>query len=90
MTIIYLDGQPVVVSKKSLKLTVENPFFTKTSSYTYDVDFPLDIPDNRKIFGRIQRLDVAKTHGHSKQDWSLMPKRTYPGRRISHPSQILL
>lgn len=60
MTIIYLDGQPVVVSKKSLKLTVENPFFTKTSSYTYDVDFPLDIPDNRKIFGRIQRLDVAK------------------------------
>lgn len=61
MTIIYLDGQPVVVSKKSLKLTVENPFFTKTSSYTYDVDFPLDIPDNRKIFGRIQRLDVAKS-----------------------------
>lgn len=60
MTIIYLDGQPVVVSKTSLKQTVENPFFTKTSSYTYDVDFPLDIPDNRKIFGRIQRLDVAK------------------------------
>lgn len=60
MTIIYLDEQPVVVSSKSIKLTLENPFFTKTSSYTYDVDLPLDIPDNRKIFGRIQRLDVAK------------------------------
>lgn len=60
MTIIYLDGQPVVASTKSIKLTSENPFFTKTSSYTYDVELPLDIPENRKIFGRIQRLDVAK------------------------------
>ncbi len=59
MTIIYLDGQPVLVSTKSLKLTAENPFFTKASSYTYDVELPL-AGDNRKIFGRIQRLDVAK------------------------------
>ncbi len=44
MTIIYLDGQPVVASTKSIKLTSENTFFTKTSSYTYDVELPLDIP----------------------------------------------
>lgn len=61
MTELFLDGMPAVISQSaSFKLTVENFYFTKSSSYTFDVELPLGVPQNRRIFGNIDRIDVAK------------------------------
>lgn len=61
MTELFLDGQLAIPSQNtSIKLTSENIYFTKTSSYTYDVELPFAIPENKKIFGDINRLDVSK------------------------------
>lgn len=58
---IFLDGRPVIPSdSSSIKLTVENPYFTKSASYTYDVELPLAIAENRALFGFINRIDVDK------------------------------
>lgn len=58
---IYLDGKPAIPKEnQTIKFTAENCFFTKSTSYTYDVELPLAIEANRKIFGNIHRLDVSK------------------------------
>lgn len=61
MTEVYINQQRVFFREgTSLKLTVENSFFQNKGSYTLDVAFPLDIPQNRKVFGAINRIDVSK------------------------------
>lgn len=58
---LFLDGKPAIpTSNLSIKLTCENPFFTKSGEYTYDVELPIDIPQNRAIFGNICRMDIPK------------------------------
>ncbi|MCM1356915.1 MAG: hypothetical protein NC212_10990 [Staphylococcus sp.] len=58
---IFLDGMEAAIPEKtSIKFTEENPYFTKTSSYTYEIELPLDIEANRQIFGYVNRLDVVK------------------------------
>ncbi len=58
---LYLDGMRAIPNKDmSIKVTAENPYFTKSASYTYDVDLPLDVPENLRIFGHINRIDVTK------------------------------
>lgn len=58
---IYLDGKLAIPKEnQTIKFTAENCFFTKSTSYTYDVELPLSIEANRKIFGNIHRLDVSK------------------------------
>lgn len=58
---IFLDGKLAVPKdNQTIKFTSENPFFTKSSSYTYDVELPLAIEANRAIFGNIQRMDISK------------------------------
>lgn len=58
---LYLDGYEVALkSDVSIKLTRENPYYSKSESYTYDLEIPIAIPQNRKLFGWIDRLDVAK------------------------------
>lgn len=59
---LILDGNPVIPKETAtIKLTVENPYFTKSSSYTYDVELPLSVPENRTVFGWLNRLDVSKS-----------------------------
>lgn len=61
MTELFIDGKIAIPNQAAnIKLTSENIYFTKTSSYTYDVELPLSIAENRAIFGPINRLDVAK------------------------------
>lgn len=61
MTEVYIDHQRVFFKENtSLKLTIENTFFEDAGSYTLDVVFPLDIEQNRKVFGVINRFDVSK------------------------------
>lgn len=58
---LFLDGHAAIpTDSATIKLTVENPYFTKSTSYTYDVDLPLDIGENRRLFGFIGRIDVKK------------------------------
>lgn len=56
---LFLDNKPAVLRENvSIKLTRENVYFTKSGSYTYDVELPLQVKLNRDIFGNINRKDV--------------------------------
>lgn len=58
---LYLDGKPAIPNEnQTIKFTAENCFFTKSTSYTYDVELPLAIKPNRNIFGNIHRMDITK------------------------------
>lgn len=48
-------------STEQIKITYENQFIKDSGSYTYDISFPMDIHENKVIFGNINRLDVKKT-----------------------------
>ena len=63
MTEVFINKQRAIFKEDSnLKLTIENTFFEDSGSYTLDVTFPLDIEENRKVFGSINRIEVAKRH----------------------------
>ncbi len=63
MTEVYINQQRVFFKENtSLKLTIENTFFEDSGSYTLDVVFPLDIEQNRKVFGCVNRIDVTKVY----------------------------
>lgn len=58
---LYLDSLPAFPKEnQTIKLTTENPFFTKSASYTYDVELPLGVAENRRIFGFLHRMDQSK------------------------------
>lgn len=58
---LYLDGKLAIPKEnQTIKFTTENSFFTKSASYTYDVELPLALTENRRIFGFIQRMDQSK------------------------------
>lgn len=42
------------------KMTRENPYFTQSESYTFDVSLPMDILENRRFFVNLQRIDRSK------------------------------
>lgn len=55
-TRVFFDGaQP-------FRLTRENPYFQQSDSYTLDVVFPLDVIQNRRFFGSLDRKDVGKRY----------------------------
>lgn len=59
---LFLDNKPAVLRDNvNIKLTRENVYFTKSGSYTYDIELPLNSPENRDILGNINRKDV-ETH----------------------------
>lgn len=58
---LYLDGKLAIPKEnQTIKFTTENSFFTKSASYTYDVELPLAQAENRRIFGFIHRMDQTK------------------------------
>ena len=61
MIVCSLNGKTAYPSSSDkIKVTYENQFVKDSGSYTYDISFPLDIADNRKVFGNVQRMDVKK------------------------------
>ena len=59
---LFLDNKPAVLRENvSIKLTRENVYFTKSGSYTYDIELPLGCAENRAILSNINRKDV-ETH----------------------------
>lgn len=59
MTELFIDGHRAVINNNvSIKLTKENVYFTKASSYTFDIELPMSCAENVVIFGHINRKDV--------------------------------
>lgn len=59
MTELYINGQLAVLPEGfSFTFTSENPYFTRSSNYSMDVELPM--PANNVIFKHINRLDVTK------------------------------
>lgn len=59
MTELYIDGQLAVLPEGfSFTFTSENPYFTRSSNYSMDVELPM--PANYVIFKHVNRLDVTK------------------------------
>lgn len=59
MTELYIDGQLAVLPEGfSFTFTSENPYFTRSSNYSMDVELPM--PANYATFKHINRLDVTK------------------------------
>ena len=52
---VYFD-----TSSGGIKLTRENPYFTQSESYTFDITLPMDILTNRQFFANLQRMDRTK------------------------------
>lgn len=60
---LYLDNTEVFpTAKQTITVTKENPYFTLSDSYTLEVEIPLDIPENRKFFLGVERLDTTKAY----------------------------
>lgn len=61
MTELVIDGKAVAMPENvSLKLSVVNPYFTDSDSFTYDIEIPVNDMRNARIFGQLNRLDSAK------------------------------
>lgn len=52
---LHIDGKQAVLKEgTSIALTMENPFYTQSGEYTYEVELPLrGCVENRRIFGTI-------------------------------------
>ena len=58
---IFLNGHEVKIKDgTSVKLMIENPLFSSGDQYTFDIELPLKIKQNRDFFGFLGRLDVEK------------------------------
>ena len=57
----YINNKVAYPSLKSpIKITKENPFLHDKDSKTLDVEFPMDIMENRLVFGAVHRVDTSK------------------------------
>lgn len=52
---VYFD-----TSSGGIKLTRENPYFTQSESYTFDITLPMEILENRQFFANLHRIDRTK------------------------------
>lgn len=61
MISLYINNKKAIIKNgTSIKLTRENPFFTNSGDYTFDVVLPLDgCPDNQKIFGVLYHPSIS-------------------------------
>lgn len=62
MLTLYLNSKPAVLKAQTeIKLTRENPLFTDSGDYTFEVSLPLDgCAENLAIFGALHRAEVGK------------------------------
>lgn len=59
MTQLYINGKLAIIKDDtSFKISFENQFFTKASTYSFDVELPLTVSQNIDIFGRLNRKDL--------------------------------
>ena len=59
---LFLNGQEVhIQTNSSIKLIKENPLFTKTSSSTFTISIPMTVPQNVKVLGHLNRIDLSQS-----------------------------
>lgn len=59
MIICYINKKVAFPAAQSdIKITLQNPFIKDGDEKTMEVVFPMDIPQNRAVFGAINRLDT--------------------------------
>lgn len=60
MIIAYINGQVAYPSSQGdVKIDLQNPFIKDGDEKTMEIVFPLAIPENREVFGHIERLDTS-------------------------------
>ena len=76
MLSLYIDGRRAVIKEGStITLTLENPFYTDSGEYTYDVTLPLKgCVENQRIFGSLQHPAVSH---------KFLASRKYPFRLVT-------
>ena len=58
---LYIDNQPAIIKAgTNVKLIRENALLSSQSDRTFDVTLPLYAPENQRIFGPLQRLEISK------------------------------
>ena len=48
-------------ASQSIKLTYANQYVTDDGEYSYDINFPMAIMPNRRVFHNVSRFDVSKS-----------------------------
>jgi hypothetical protein len=61
MNYCIINGEKVYPTVgNNIKITKENPLIKDRDAQTMEIEFPLSIYNNRKFFGNVNRIDVAK------------------------------
>lgn len=60
MIIALINGKKAIPSTSSdIKIVLDNPYIKKAEEKTMEIVFPLDIPENKLVFGPLNRLDTS-------------------------------
>ena len=60
MICAYINGKIAFpVAESDIKITLQNPFIKDGDEKSMEVVFPLNIPENREVFGPLNRLDTS-------------------------------
>lgn len=60
MIIAYINNSPAYPAIQSgVKVNLENPYFKASGEKSMEIVFPMDIPENRAVFGPLNRLDTS-------------------------------
>lgn len=61
MIVMQINGDVAYPdTSQNIKVTYENQFVKDSGSYTYEVQFPMAILENKMIFKNVDRFDVSK------------------------------
>lgn len=78
MTNLYIDGIAVVLpSEFSITVKQENAFFTKNGEYTYDIELSLLVPENAKLYGFLNRLNITERPATKRRAVLVADNRVY-------------
>lgn len=78
MTNLYIDGIAVVLpSEFSITVKQENAFFTKNGEYTYDIELSLLVPENAKLYGFLNRLNITERPATKRKAVLVADNRVY-------------
>lgn len=78
MTNLYIDGIAVVLpSEFSITVKQGNAFFTKNGEYTYDIELSLLVPENAKLYGFLNRLNITERPATKRKAVLVADNRVY-------------
>lgn len=78
MTNLFIDGVEVVLpSEFSITVKQENAFFTKNGEYTYDIELSLLVPENAKLYGFLNRLNITERPATKRKAVLVADNRVY-------------